>query len=65
MKDDEGNIHDEGGYEDDPWSGLAFSVRHYNEGVPCPVKTDPDETYFRMYDSRKDAVEEWNTRSGA
>ena len=59
--DDEGNVHDEA-YEKNPWSGLRFGLIHYE--ADCPVSSgDPYEPTYRFsYDTRKHAVEDWNTR---
>ena len=36
--DDEGNIHQEPGYEEEPWSGLQYRASHSAEDNPdCPI----------------------------
>ena len=65
VTDDEGNIRGIGAapeYEADPWSGLAFALRH-DVGIVCPVSTSAHEYYSLLYGSRDDAIEAWNIRT--
>ncbi len=63
--DDEGNDHDEE-YENNPWSGLGYKLKHSWENNPgCPIATYADDgadigTY--IYDTWEEAVEAWNKR---
>lgn len=61
--DDEGNHHSED-YEYDPWSGLGFLLEHNEADNPnCPIAHEEYGHCGRIiYDSRKDAIEAWNTR---
>lgn len=65
--DGEGNIHDEN-YQDDPWSGLTYSLYHEygkdqsNDDI-CPIATHPNEILgTQLYDSVDELVERWNKR---
>lgn len=60
--DDEGNIHDEDGYEDNPWSGLAFVLEHTHEANPdCPIAHyEGEHLGVYLYDSREEAINAWN-----
>ena len=65
--DNEGNIHDEPGYEDDAWSGLSFAIRHEIEGGDpnneCPIATYKGEILgTQLYESREELAERWNKR---
>ena len=66
VSDDEGNIHNEEGYEQNPWSGLGYQLEHIaiEENDPvCPVATYKGETIgTRIYDTREEATEAWNRR---
>jgi hypothetical protein len=67
VSDDEGNIHEEEGYEEDPWSGLGYQIRHTREDIPegkqCPIATWPyEEQGTYIYDTREEIVELWNRR---
>lgn len=64
--DDEGNIRPDE-YEDDPWSSLGYMLVHEEEdGIKCPIATEPDEPLGRMiYDSREEAIETWSQRKGS
>jgi len=64
--DEEGNIHDSS-YESDPWSGLAYAIRHdiVQARHDCPISTNIGETIGSyIYDSREEAVNSWNMRNG-
>jgi hypothetical protein len=65
--DDEGNVRDPE-YEDDPWSGLSFAIRHTVEDNPdCPIaafEDDGGKVGTMLFGSRKAAAESWNTRYG-
>lgn len=37
ITDDEGNWHNEVGYEDNPWSGLWYEVLHVENDPDCPL----------------------------
>ena len=67
--DDEGNVHNEIGYETDPWSGLAYGIVHddtnaNDEDFVCPIATS--EIGFPigrfLYDTKAEAIEAWNRR---
>lgn len=66
VSDAEGNPRDEA-YEQDPWSGLSFKIRHvYEENKECPIANyDCDESGMGvfLYDSREEATEAWNKRA--
>lgn len=64
--DDEGNLHDDE-YENNPWSGLRYQLVHDTTCVPmhksCPIATFEGESIgTRIYDSRQEAAEAWDTR---
>ncbi len=65
--DDEGNIHDEAGYEAAPWSGLAYQIRHTvesNDGCPiAQYEEDGGSVGTYLYDSREEAAAAWNCRA--
>lgn len=63
ISDDEGNQRDEE-YEDDPWSGLTYTLIHeYKNGVECPIATHEEELLgCLLYESRQEAIEVWNGR---
>ena len=60
--DGEGNIHDEDGYEENPWSGLSFALEHTHEANPdCPIAHyDGEHLGVYLYDSREEAIDAWN-----
>lgn len=64
--DDEGNIHDDD-YENDPWNGLWYQIRHsHEENEGCPIARYAESstaigTY--TYDTREEAIEAWNRRT--
>ena len=65
--DDEGNIHDDD-YENDPWSGLGYQIRHsHEENKDCPIATYAAEGAIvgdvYIYDTREEAIEAWNRRA--
>ncbi len=63
VSDREGNLHDEE-YENDPWSGLAFRIRHEEENnKDCPIASHEQESVgIWIYDSREEAARAWNKR---
>lgn len=65
ITDDEGNIHNES-YEDDPYSGLWYSIAHFSD-KHCPIafwKDDiGDVTYSHRYTTREAAIAAWNRRA--
>ena len=65
--DDEGNIHREDGYEQDPWSGLGYQIEHSEKSGAkegCPIATFNGYTIgILIYDSREEAITAWNTRN--
>jgi len=68
--DDEGNYPKPEGYENDPWSGLAFALIHDETDVPegkqCPISTNEEDMRGLgryLYDSREEAKQAWNTRN--
>lgn len=65
--DDEGNIHDEPGYEKEAWSGLTFAIKHEIEDVnpnnECPIASHEGEMIgTQLYYSREELAERWNER---
>ena len=65
--DDEGNIHREDNYAQNPWSGLFYGLIHddQNSDDNCPIATffEDDTTMGRfLYDSKEEAAEAWNRR---
>jgi hypothetical protein len=64
ISDDEGNYRDEE-YENDPWSGLSFTLIHEHEdSVECPIATHHQEILgSRLYESREEVTRAWNKRS--
>lgn len=66
VTDEEGNLHPEEGYEDDPWSGLEYHLMHSDEDVPsdqiCPIAMDGELLGEYGYKTRERAVEIWNSR---
>lgn len=66
--DDEGNWHQEEGYEENPWSGLGYMLYHDIADVPkgeCPIARHEGEGELGMwiYDTRAEAIEAWNRRA--
>lgn len=63
ISDDEGNPRNED-YENDPWSGLSFTLIHENEqNEECPIATHNDEILGSLlYESRQEATDRWNDR---
>ncbi|AAU85075.1 Lar-like restriction alleviation protein [Bacillus phage BCASJ1c] len=65
VSDDEGNQRNEE-YENDPWSGLSYQIKHDNRSnIDCPIAGHAEDggivgTY--LYDSRKDLIAAWNKR---
>lgn len=62
IADDEGNLHPEASYADDPWSGLAYMLQHHDPAWDCPVALHDGETYPRLFDTPQEAAEAWNRR---
>ena len=65
--DDEGNIHGDD-YENDPWSGLGYQIRHsHEENEDCPIATYAVDGAIvggvYIYDTREEAIEAWNRRT--
>lgn len=60
--DDEGNIHEEDGYEEKPWSGISFVLEHTHEANPdCPIAHyEGEHLGVYLYDSREEAMNAWN-----
>lgn len=63
ISDDEGNYRNEE-YENDPWSGLTYTLIHeYEDGVECPIATHHEELLgSRSYESREEVINAWNNR---
>ena len=63
ISDDEGNNRPPE-YEDDPWSGLTFTLYHSNKiNKGCPIANHQDEILGTLlYESREEATEAWNKR---
>lgn len=65
VSDDEGNKRDEE-YENDPWSGLSFKIKHGHESnKDCPIanfEEDGGNVGVYLYDSRNEVIEAWNKR---
>ena len=62
--DDEGNLHPEEGYADDPWSGLSYCLAHHDPAWDCPIALHKGATYPLLFDTAQEAAEAWNCRSG-
>ena len=62
--DDEGNVHSEEGYADDPWSGLSYMLAHHDPAWDCPIALHEGETYPTLFDTAQEAAEAWNRRRG-
>lgn len=64
--DDEGYIHDEPGYRDDPQSGLTFGIVHDTTCATdeCPIATEICEGVIGqyIYNTEEEAISAWNTR---
>lgn len=65
--DDEGNLHGDD-YEDDPWSGLGYRIRHsHEENEDCPIARYAEDGATMgdvyIYDTREEAIEAWNRRT--
>ena len=62
--DEEGNVHGSLGceYENDPWSGLAYTLHHEGHGE-CFLNTDGDETAMGgiLFYELEDLVNTWNS----
>lgn len=52
IEDDEGNIHNEPGYEKDPWSGLCYTIKHPDYYNKCPLT---DLYYDDRFDTKEQA----------
>lgn len=63
VSDDEGNYRPDE-YEDDPWSGLTFTLGHpRGKNKDCPIANHDGEILGTfLYESREEAAETWNTR---
>lgn len=63
--DDEGNIRDED-YEFDAWSGLSYMLHHdIDLNKDCPIASWRGDNFgSKLYDSREDAIKDWNKRKG-
>lgn len=60
--DSEGNVR-RADYEQDPYSGIGFMIRHVAD--ECPVSNHPYDSgdcYVEIYGTRKEAVAAWNRR---
>lgn len=67
VSDAEGNQRDEE-YEQDPWSGLSYTLQHsHEENEGCPIakyECDGAGVGVYLYDSREEAAAAWNKRKG-
>lgn len=65
IRDDEGNHRNED-YENDPYSGLTFTILHDHESnKDCPIakyKEDGGMMGVYLYESRHEAMQAWNKR---
>lgn len=65
VSDDEGNQRNLE-YENDPWSGLSFTILHGHESnKDCPVakyEEDGGMMGVYLYESRDEAMNAWNKR---
>lgn len=65
IRDDEGNMREDE-YENDPRSGLSYSIGHYHEdNEDCPIASyqiDGGQMGVYLYNSKEEAIEEWNRR---
>ena len=63
--DDEGNPRN-GDYEQDPWSGIGYRIKHSiekNENCPIARYEDDGATIgIYIYDTREEATQYWNKR---
>jgi hypothetical protein len=65
ISDNEGNLKDwDSEYENDPWSGLTFYIRHdHRDDENCPIASHMDEIVgTKLYDSREELAARWNNR---
>ena len=65
--DDEGNLRGDD-YEDDPWSGLGYQIRHsHEENEDCPIARYAEDGAIMgsvyIYDTREEAIKAWNRRA--
>ena len=65
--DNEGNIHLEEGYQEHPWSGLAFGIMHDEADIPeektCPIASFEEDGSILgtfTYDTKEEAINTWN-----
>lgn len=65
ISDDEGNPRDEK-YENNPWSGLSFTILHgHDNNKECPIANHDEDgatVGILLYESREEAVQAWNKR---
>lgn len=67
--DDEGDIHEEDGYEEHPWSGLTYGIDHSfigaeDRGAVCPISNEiGDIVGGILYENKQDLIESWNDRA--
>lgn len=65
VSDSEGNDRN-AVYENDPWSGLSFKIKHDHENNKgCPIanyEEDGGSMGVYLYDDREEAITAWNTR---
>jgi hypothetical protein len=65
--DEEGNLHDKE-YENDPWSGLGYKIRHpfvEEKHTDCPIEPATHAAYEGLigtyiYPTKEDAIKTWN-----
>lgn len=65
ISDDEGNFRDhDPEYEQDPWSGLSFYIKHdHRDNDKCPIASHMGEVVGTiLYDSREELANRWNDR---
>lgn len=66
--DEEGNIHEEKGYEEHPWSGLYYGIDHSfvgaeDRGCLCPVSNEIGDVVGNiLYEDKQVLIDSWNDR---
>lgn len=52
-------------YENDPWNGLGYKIRHLSEeNRSCPIRDAEEGAMMRVFisDTKEEAAESWNWR---
>lgn len=65
--DDEGNLHYEDGYEQNPYSGIGYLLVHDSDENPdCPIAHEPGDNFYgggKIYETPEQAAAAWNRRA--